>query len=756
MSRLSYLLKKNWDYISLAAISVYATLSIRTFYRPGILIGWDHPNYINQAWFTLKYLLPKGRLLGWDPLNQYGWPLNQFYYCGPHCYVALLAYILLNFTDFYTIYKIALNICYLAYAPAIYVYVRALTSDRAGAVIAALLAITVFPGESAWLDAGIRQIYEVGMWGQSMGIVLSFAALSLIIRSLDLDLGLKWLTVCIWAAFFTASTMVTHPMVFYSLAVSIAVLVAMRILSLNVRILWRTILDYGLIACFTIAFSAFWLTPMLRYNRIYHNLVWNIKWDVGRWALIDILETFKPYTLIIIPMALLTIPLRILIWNKTTKGSLKEKFGIALFSIGSLIFVISLTVLNSSILLLAAVSLLLSYVFYRDECYHPLISSILLLWIGAGPESFRIGWIDLTKVVPFYEELAFGKCVASARYMLIALAATGFSRTIYVLRYFTRKKINTSTYATLRLILTLTLVYISLSSQLQTTDLIYPLNRRITFPLSLDYSLPSKVDELIGWLQSSIKPNTYILIQDTLGVANPPSHYVYLTSLITNTPTVGGIYGTRYITNPIANTEGNRILSIEVNVLANDLEKLELLTKDLGISYIAVISSPLKNSLRENGYVRVFSNDLFEVFRMKTFNPIASIENSTAIVRILNYTVDNIVLEFKGAKPNDKLVIRMVYYPELDIKVNGRYATVIPYYPPNVTKILGVKIPFMKVLLPSGSGIVTITYAFDTFSYRISLITLIFSLVVTVIYLMREVVKTLRSTLGELKWYKPL
>jgi hypothetical protein len=741
MGILSSLLKKNWDYLSLAAIIAYATLSIKTFYRPGIPMGWDHPNYINQAWLTLRYLLPKGRLLGWDPLNQYGWPLNQFYYCGPHSYVALLAYGLLHLTDFYTIYKLALNIVYVSYALSIYVYVRALTSDRVGAVVAALLAVTVFPGESAWLDAGLRQIYEVGMWGQSMGIVLSFVALALMTRIVDLDLGLKWLATCIWAAFFSSATMVTHPMVFYSLTISIAVLIAMRVLSLNARILWRTVLDYTLIICLTLAFSAFWLIPMLKYNRMYHNLVWNIKWDVGKWAIIDILETFKPYNWLIISLAFLPIPIRVLVYTRTMKTHLKEKLGIVSLIVGFSIFATSLVTVNPPTILLATPFLLAGYSVYKDECYHPLISSIILLWIGAGYESFRIGWMDLTRVIPFHEELAFGKFVALARYMLISLASIGFSRIMHILKKACMKKSSRTVGIILCSILALMLIGVSLSSQLETTDIAYPINGRIVFQLNIDYSLSAKVDELIDWIQYSTKSNTYILIQDTLGVVNPPSHYVYLASLISNVPTIGGIYGTRYITDPIANTEGNRILSIGANTLANDLEKLEVLARELGITYIAVIDSSLKNALNRNGYLKVFSNDLFEVFRMKTFNPIASIENSTATVRVLNYTVDSVVLEFRGAKVNDRLRIRMVYYPELSVKINGRPVTVIPYYPPNLSKTIGVRVPFMEILLPSMNGIVTITYEPDVIPYATSLTTLIFSLAVTSILFLRGAVK---------------
>jgi len=741
MNVFSGFLKKNWDYISLAVIAVYATLSIKTFYRPGIPIGWDHPNYINQAWFTLKHLLPKGRLLGWDPLNQYGWPLNQFYYCGPHSYVALLAHGLLNFMDFYTIYKLALNIVYVSYALSVYVYVRALTADRVGATVAALLAVTVFPGEGAWLDAGLRQIYEIGMWGQSMGIVLSFTALALMIRTVDLDLGLKWLVVCIWAAFFSAATMLTHPMVFYSLAISMAVLMAMRILSLNARIFWRTVLDFTLIVCFTLAFSAFWLIPMLKYNRMYHNLVWNIKWDVGKWAIIDVLETFKPYTWLIIPSALSAILTRIWVWTRAIKTGLKGKLGIVSLIVGFSIFAISLVTVNPSTILLATPFLLAGYTAYKDDCYHPLISSILLLWVGAGYESFRIGWMDLTRVIPFYEELAFGKCVALARYMLISLASIGFSRIAYILKKTCMKKSNKATSIMLCSILALMLIGMSLSSQLETTDIAYPINNRMVFPLSIDYSLSARVDELIDWIQYSGRSNTYILIQDTLGVVNPPSHYVYLASLMSNTPTIGGIYGTRYITDPIANTEGDRILSMGANTLADDLEKLEVLARELGITYVAVINPSLKNALKQNGYLKVFSNGLFEVFRMKTFNPIASIENSTATVRILNYTVDNVVLEFRGAKVDDRLRVRMVYYPELSVKVNGRPVTVIPYYPPNLSKAIGVRVPFMEILLPSMNGVVTITYEPDVISYTMSLATLIFSLAVTSILFLRRAVK---------------
>lgn len=137
--------------------------------------------------------------------------------------------------EFYTVYKLALNLVYISYAPAMYIYVKALTGDRIGAVAAALLSVTVFPGENPWLDAELRQMYEIGMWGQSMGLVLSLVTSGLAVYMVDLDIGFKWLVTGIWASFFSAATMVTHPMVFYALVVSLIVLMTMRTSVLNLR-----------------------------------------------------------------------------------------------------------------------------------------------------------------------------------------------------------------------------------------------------------------------------------------------------------------------------------------------------------------------------------------------------------------------------------------------------------------------------------------------------------------------------------------
>ena len=753
------LVKRYWDYMALALIVVYATLSVKTFYRPGIPIGWDHPNYINQAWFTFEYLLPEGRLLGWSPLNQFGWPLNQFYYCGPHTFVACLAYLLMGFIDFYTVYKLALNIVYASYAPAMYVYVRALTGDRVAAVAAALLSVTVFPGENPWLDAGLRQIYEIGMWGQSMGVVLSLVATGLAVYMVDLDLGFRWLVTGIWASFFSAATMVTHPMVFYGFVVSLAVLMAMRASTLNLRVAFRRVLDFLLIACLTAAFTAFWLIPMLRYNGAYHNLTWKIKWDVGRWALRDILSSFQPYTWLVIPLSFSAVPFRLWTLVKTTESLRTRTLGAGFLFLGLTTFLSSLLTLTPHTLLSAALLLALGYLVHRDEGYHPLISATVLLWIGAGPESlkFRIGTseIDFTRVIPFYEQLAFGKCVALARCMIIALTGIGFSRLIQLLNAYGDRRPRARLRATmLCFLLGLILVSASLSSQVETTDIAYPLKDRLVFALSEDYSLPAEVDELITWVLRACKTNTYVLIQDTLGVVDPPSHYVYLTSMVTGTPVIGGIYGTRYITDPIANTEERRILSVETGKLAGDLGFLETAARELGITYIAVIDPVLRNSLRRHGYRPLFRNSLYEVFRTRTFNPIASIENPKAALRVLEYDVDRIVIEFRGTKYGDVLRVRMLYYPDLDIRLNGRPVAAVEYYPSILERRLGLRIPFIEVMLPGGSGVVTITYKPDMVSYTTSLATLAIALAATAVYLTRRLwsVVSLRLTRGVEKW----
>ncbi|MCD6444518.1 hypothetical protein J7L70_05915 [Candidatus Bathyarchaeota archaeon] len=759
MITLRELAKRYWDYIALVLIVVYATLSVKTFYRPGIPIGWDHPNYINQAWFTFEYLLPEGRLLGWSPLNQFGWPLNQFYYCGPHTFVAGLTYLFIGFMGFYTIYKLALNIVYASYAPAMYIYVRALTGDRVAAVAAALLSVTVFPGENPWLDAGLRQIYEIGMWGQSMGTVLSLVASGLAVYMVDLDLGFRWLVMGIWASFFSAATMVTHPMMFYAFVVSLAVLMAMRASTLNLRISIRRVLDFLFIACLTAAFTAFWLIPMLRYNGTYHNLTWKIKWDVGRWALEDILSSFQPYTWLVMLFSSSAIPSRLWTLTKITESMRLKTLGAAFLALGLTTFLLSLLTRISHTLLLAAFLLALGYLIHRDEGYHPLLSATVLLWIGAGPDSlrFKVGAseIDFTGVIPFYEQLAFGKCVALARYMIIALAGIGFSRIIQLLNAYSIKKPRAKPKAVmLCFLLSLTLVSVSLSSQVKTTDIAYPLNGRLIFALSEDYPLPAEVDELITWVLRAGKTNTYVLIQDTLGVVDPPSHYVYLTSMVTGTPVIGGIYGTRYITDPIANTEDRRILSVETEKLAGDLGFLEAAAKELGITYIAVIDPVLRNSLRRHGYRPLFRNSLYEVFRTRTFNPIVSIENPKATLRVLEYDVDRIVIEVRGTKYGDILKIRMLYYPDLDIRLNGRPVAAVEYYPSILEKKLGLRIPFIEIMLPGGNGVVTITYKPDMVSYTTSLATFTIALAATAVYLTRRLWKVirLRLTRGAEKW----
>lgn len=66
------------------------------------------------------------------------------------------------------------------------------------------------PGESEWLDAGLRQMYVVGMWPQRLRVGLAIAALASLAKSLS-SRGRGWaLHISITGAL-AALTLLSHP-----------------------------------------------------------------------------------------------------------------------------------------------------------------------------------------------------------------------------------------------------------------------------------------------------------------------------------------------------------------------------------------------------------------------------------------------------------------------------------------------------------------------------------------------------------------
>ena len=73
------------DVIVLIAIFAYIASFINPeiFFSSTITAGGDTASHYNAAKYLKEYLLPHGKIIGWEPGNYAGFPLFQFYFPLP-------------------------------------------------------------------------------------------------------------------------------------------------------------------------------------------------------------------------------------------------------------------------------------------------------------------------------------------------------------------------------------------------------------------------------------------------------------------------------------------------------------------------------------------------------------------------------------------------------------------------------------------------------------------------------------------------
>jgi hypothetical protein len=726
---------------ALLAVLAFALLSVKTFFREGIPPGWDHPPHLVCSYLTSEFFLPQLTVLGWDPYNNFGWVFNQFYNPGAYLLVAVIRYASFKLLDVVSSYKLALIVTYVLPAIGAFYLAKAMGGGLPAAALAALFSVVVTPYESEWLDAGLKQLYYIGMWPERLGIGFALLALAAEWSALS-GRGWERLQKATISAFLCAAAILSHLMTGIALLMTetlIAVIFAVRrfaaqegglkagTASALPGLAWDAA-TFAVAVGGALGLLAFWVVPLSQANWTYHNLP-TITWYVGPWGVNTFLGSLGPLVtaLFVISVAVSCVSAKrgfapvtataavsaFLMWAVSTASPLDGYLGLRL-------------ILASTLLALVAV-------FSGKPGAATLASAIsMLLVIATGPDSFRfrvLWWgVDLSKVLPFSESYAYYKFAGLARYMAFTAAALGTSSLLA--KAFSLVRGLKSSEAQLGYVgvgvAALLLVAVVAAQHFQLTDFYYPYSETLIFKMDTDFPGTLKLVRIMEWVRENVPENTYVFYQDTLWKLGdwsylPVSHYFYLSSMLTGKPQVGGGFGTRYITHPLANTEADHLLGQPISWLAQRPERVYDIARELGISYFVIFDQSLIAALksRPDLFVEVYAEPPFHVFKTSTFNSIVEAVNG----EIVQVDIEPNVFAVKYRAANFTTIrIRQVFYPGWRAFVDdreiplGSYNPDVPSYVwvPGDGVIANYRVPFIEVQVPPGDHVLVLKYRAST------------------------------------------
>jgi len=743
-SRIIETFKKHYYMLSLLLLFLYALLSVKTIFLEGVIPGWDNPVHYVNSYLTALYMFPRLDILGWDPFNQFGWVFNLYYNPGMSIFVSSIYHSFLGFVDTLLAYKIAFFLAYFLLAPAVFMFVHALTEDKIAPVVASLLSITTFTEESAWFDAGLKQMYYIGMWPERLGLVFVFFSLALLAYSFkSKSLGKTLLFTGLGSLFFTMAVL-SHVM----MGVSAALIAFLLWLFVSARILTDlcsvdklkpvlkteavVLAKFASIGLLSLGMAAFWMVPLFQTIDAYHSFP-AVTWATGPYIFGEIFGSIPWYLLVFYCLGAFT---PVYARKKVSYSSLAAS---AVILILQFLNLVNLYDGNIGLRLIFAFTASLVLLVSSKDLYVPfLLASISVLgFLATGPDTYLVYFgpfrLDLLSLIPFARSFGYAKFNAPVRILILSLAALGFSKILSKLYALSKTTRFPAVFSIVSGLLAFLILNSSLSAQLQNTDLVYPFSKEKVFKLTSDYPGFKKVDELIGWVENNVPKDTYILFQDTLDFGDSEdfqtSHYVYIASIRLKRPIIGGCFGTRYITNTYALTEGGYLLSFSVEkLIKNNL--IQRLMDELGIGYIAIHDSRLMNFLNSSAdFCLEYYNGLYAVFRKTNFSKIVFIQGE-GTVESVDFTINRIEVTVSNVSGNTSyLIVRQVNFPGFTAEADGEIIPIDTHYPklPNVITgwhgiqpVFNWRIPFIKVKIPAGSNRVTLTFSMHTVGSDVS------------------------------------
>ncbi|MEM3427553.1 MAG: hypothetical protein QW212_04700, partial [Nitrososphaerales archaeon] len=517
--------KKHYSILSLILLFIYALLSVKTIFLDGMIPGWDNPVHYVNSYLTAFYMFPKLDILGWDPFNQFGWVFNLYYNPGMSIFVSSVYYSFLGLIDLLMAYKIAFFLAYFLLAPAVFMFVHALTEDSFAAVIASLLSITTFIEESAWFGAGLKQMYYIGMWPERLGLVFAFFSVALLAYSLKTKSFLKTVFYTGLGSLFFTMAVLSHVMMGVSAALIALILLLFFLLKVLVD-MWSTgkpklLLKTGAVALakfssmglLSIGMAAFWMIPLFQTIDAYHSFP-AVTWATGPYIFGEIFASIPWYLLIFYCLGAFT---PVFARKRISYSSLAASVVILLLQFLNLV-----SLYDSNIglrLIFASVASLVLLVSSGDLAVSFMLASIsILAFLATGPETYLVYFgpfrLDLLSLIPFIRSFGYAKFNSPARILILSVASLGFSKVLSRLYAFSKKTRFQVVLSLVSGLLVFLILNSSLSAQLQNTDLAYPFTREKVFKLTSDYPGFQKVDELIGWVEKNVPKDTYILFHD--------------------------------------------------------------------------------------------------------------------------------------------------------------------------------------------------------------------------------------------------
>ncbi|MBO3800494.1 MAG: hypothetical protein FGF52_05535 [Candidatus Brockarchaeota archaeon] len=772
--RIGKVVRDNSHYFSFIILLIYTFLSIKTIFLEGIIPGGDNPVHYVHSYLTAVYMLPKLDILDWDPFNQFGWVFNQYYNPGMNIFISSIYYLFLGFSDFQLAYKIAFYLTYFLMAPAVFMFVYALTNDKIAAIIASFLSITTFVEEKEWLDAGLKQMYYIGMVPERLGLIFAFFSIALLIynfKSRSLREALFLTGVC---SLFFSMTVLTHVMMgVFAACAAILIwfftsieLVLSAFKESGKRSLKPILKKEGFhflklvsVGMLSLGMALFWIIPLFQTLDKYHSFP-AITWAWGPSVLQEIFTSMPWYLLIFYSIGAFS---PILVEEKPSFSSLASCSTILILQFVSLV-----NLYDGNIglrLILAFITSLVLFLSSKNCSISFLLASISIFsFLATGPETYLVYFgpvkLDLLSIIPFARNFGYSKFSAPSRMLILCLSAIGFSslsRKLYSLS--SRMKKFSTIPMVLAGLLAFLIVNASITAQAQTTDLYYPWSREKVFKLTSDHAGFSKINALISWVKNNVPENTYILLQDTLdfdkkGILEN-SHYVYTASLMLK-PVVGGCFGTNYITTPYANSEGDYLLGFKKDELLKDRSIIPRLMDELGIGYIALHDPLLINALNSSSdFILEYYDGLYAVFRKNPLSKIVSIEGE-GTVESVNFTISRIEVIVSGVSGNESsLVIRQVNFPGFTAIVNNETIQLDTYYP-NIPSVIvnwqdyvptvyNLRIPFIKIRLPPGSNKVILVFKIQTVGSTVSQVAWLIFLLIIVLSTVMEIVQRFKK-----------
>jgi hypothetical protein len=744
--RLMSLFRKYDSFSFLVVLFIHTLLSVKTLFLNGIIVAGDNPVHYVNSYFTTFHILAERRIFGWDPFNNFGWVLNQCGNLGSNIFVSSIYYLFSSQIDFQLAYKITFFLVYFLLAPAVYIFVYALSEDKVAAMIASLLSVTTFTEEETSYGAGLKQMYYAGMWPERLGLIFVILGAALLVYTLQSKSLPKTLLLMGLCSLFFCAAILTHVTMGICTSI-IAFLIWFFAFFRKLRDFFKlpnqrlsqivkteTIISARVVsvAFLSLGMAAFWIVPFLNTLNTYYSF----PVIIGLFGSVIFKNLFS------------SIPWLLLIFyciGAFSSAFKKERFSYpSLVCAGIILFLqfVNLILADvdivSSLIFATAISLILLLASDDLSASFLLASISIFGFLATGPDTYVIYFgpmrLDLLRLIPFPTNLAYSMFSSLARILVLCLTAIGFARLSHKLYSLSKKPVHSATFSIATGLLVFLIVNLSLGAQLQNSDLAYPWAGQKVFKSASDYSGFEKTNELINWIKNNVPENTYILFQDTADLGGredfQTSHYIYMASLLSKRPIIGGCFCTNYITTPYANSEEGYLLGFKIEKFLEDNTLLPRLMDELGIGYIAVHDFRLVKVLNSSiDFKLEYYNEPYGVFKKINLPEIVFIDGK-GTVKSVEFAINRVEVTVSNVSGNTSyLIVRQVNFPGFIAEADGEIIPIDMYYPklPNVITgwhgiqpVFNWKIPFIKVKIPAGSNRVTLRFIMHTVGSDIS------------------------------------